>query len=189
MPTALAPSNPASLPAELLQYLFHYKVVVCTSCRYAIQPNAIARHLKEIHRMRDPERQIYMQHLTKLERADSLVVMQYVPDEFPVPLLPVYSGLQCKYEKCAHLCLTEKRMKHHWLSVHRRQGLGACDWQAAPLQTFFKGNLLQYFTDASPGPPVRGVSSQAPSVDWIVCRRGMFNHSPLTRTAGTASRP
>ncbi|RFU32132.1 hypothetical protein B7463_g4211, partial [Scytalidium lignicola] len=42
--------------------------------------------------------------------------------------------------------MTEKRMRNHWLSTHGRQGLATVDWQAAPLQTFFKGNLLRYFT-------------------------------------------
>ena len=151
MPSAVPPNSRAPLPEELLQYLPLYRVVVCTSCRYAIQPKAIARHLKEIHRIKSSDRQPFMQHLKKFELADHELVTQYVPEEFPVPLLPVQSGLQCRSEDCAYLCVTEKRMKHHWLSVHERQGLAACDWRPVSLQTFFRGNLLRYFTGTPSG--------------------------------------
>ncbi|TVY15499.1 Orsellinic acid/F9775 biosynthesis cluster protein D, partial [Lachnellula arida] len=136
----------APLPEELLQYLPPYRVVVCTACRYAIQPKAIARHLKETHRIKSAERQSFLQYVGRYELAQHELVMQYTPGQFPVPLLPVRNGLQCRWEDCAYLCATEKRMKHHWVSVHRRQGGAACDWQAVPIQTFFKGNLLRYFT-------------------------------------------
>jgi hypothetical protein len=36
MPTAAPPTSLASLPEELLQYFSPYRVVVCTSCRYAV---------------------------------------------------------------------------------------------------------------------------------------------------------
>lgn len=146
MQTAIASTNLAPLPEELLRYLSVYKVVICTCCRYAIQPKAVVRHLKEIHGIKRSDRQPFLRYIEKFELADHELVMQYTPDEFPIPLLPVQSGLQCKFRGCAYLCATEKRMRHHWLSVHGRQGLAVDDWQTAPLQTFFKGNLLRYFT-------------------------------------------
>ena len=180
MPTAVPPTNLAPLPEELLQYLSPYRVVVCTSCRYAIQPNAIARHLKEIHRIKRSDRQPFMQHMEKFELAGHEIVMQYMPREFPVPLLPVESGLQCKSEDCAYLCVTKKRMEHHWRSVHGRQGLAACDWQTAPLQTFFRGNLLRYFTGTPSGNPAEmkkvaaQIAYQNRTEEWTVCNRNNF---------------
>lgn len=158
--TAAPPTSPAPLPEDLLQYLSSYKVVVCASCRYAIQPKAIARHLKERHRMNSLNRQPFMQHIENLELAEHELVMQYNPGEFPVPLLPVYSGLQCTSEDCTYLCVTDKRMRHHWLSVHGRQGLMASDWRSAPLQTFFMGNLLRYFTSTPSGKPTERITAQ-----------------------------
>jgi hypothetical protein len=192
MPTTLAPSRLVPLPEELLQYLAPYRVVVCTACRYAIQPKAIARHLKEIHRIKSSDRQAFLQHVGRYQLAEHRLVMQYIPAEFPVPLLPVRSGLQCRSEDCAYLCATEKRMKHHWLSVHRRQGLAACDWQTAPIQTFFKGNLLRYFT----GKPSRDATeriaaqsaSQNGSGEWTVCNQSHVHRTLLIRTTGTAFR-
>lgn len=132
-------------PVQLLQYLPSYKVIVCTRCRYAIQPKAIERHLKESHRIKRCDRQPFLRSAEQFELAEHEVVMRCIPDEFPVPLLPVQNGLRCLYGACAYLCLTEKRMKHHWLSVHGRRGQ-ASDWEPAALQTFFRGNLLRYFT-------------------------------------------
>ena len=160
MSTAVPPSKMAPMPEALLQYLSHYRVVVCTSCKYAIQPKAIARHLKEIHRIKRSDRKLFMQHMEKFELAEHELVMRYRPGEFPVPLLPVQSGLQCRSENCSYLCVTEKRMKQHWLAVHGRQGLVACDWQTVPLQTFFKGNLLRYFTGTPLGKPVERIMTQ-----------------------------
>lgn len=178
MSTAVPPSSLAPLPEELLRYLSPYRVVVCTSCRYAIQPKAIARHLKEIHRIQRSDRRFFMQYVTKFELAEHELVMQYIPGEFPVPLLPVQSGLQCRSENCAYLSMTEKHMRHHWLSVHGRQGLAACDWQTAPLQTFFKGNLLRYFTGTPSGDPAERAPAQIAyqnrTEEWKVCNQSTF---------------
>jgi hypothetical protein len=47
-------------------------------------------------------------------------------------------------------------MKAHWTSTHGRQGQLDADFKHALLQTFFKGNLLHYFT-GSPALPVEKV--------------------------------
>ncbi|KAG9228102.1 hypothetical protein BJ875DRAFT_490216 [Amylocarpus encephaloides] len=136
-------------PEELLQYLTDYRVLVCTSCRYAIQPAAIARHLKEIHSIKRGHRKPYMEYVEKFDLSDLEEVIACKPSKFPVPLLPVQEGLRCTHDGCSHLCMTDKRMKSHWLSVHHRRGEANVDFQSAPLQTFFKGNLLRYFTGIS----------------------------------------
>lgn len=192
MPTAVPSTCLAPLPGGLLQYLPSYRVVVCTSCRYAIRPKALVRHLKEIHRMKHSDRQPFIQHMERFELADYELVMQYTPREFPVPWLPVQSGLQCRSEDCSYLCVTEKRMKHHWPAVHGRQGLAACDWQTAALQTFFKGNLLRYFTGTPSVKPSERITSQTAyskrNKEWTVCNNSKFQKELLTRTAGTTSR-
>ena len=191
MPTAVPPPSLVPLPEELLQYLSPYRVVVCTSCRYAIQPKAIARHLKEIHGIKRSDRQPFMRHVEKFELAEHELVKQYIPGEFPVSLLPVQNGLQCRSKDCGYLCVTEKRMKNHWLSVHRRQGLATCDWQTAPLQTFFKGNLLRYFTGTSSGTPAERIkpqiANQNRAEEWKVHNQNNFQQASLIRIAGTAS--
>jgi hypothetical protein len=97
-------------------------VVICTACQYGIQPNAIARHLKEIHKIRRGNRRPFMQYVSKLDLNSQDKVRETVTPEFPLPYLPVHDGLQCMSTGCAYLCVSAKRMRGHWLSVHGRSG-------------------------------------------------------------------
>ncbi|KAE9377699.1 hypothetical protein N431DRAFT_541355 [Stipitochalara longipes BDJ] len=146
MSTTKNASSHAS-PAELLQYLPLYKVVICSACRYAIQPQAIARHLKEIHHIHRGHRRPYMQYISTLSLSSVEDVLEAKIYEFPVTSLPVQDGLICESEGCGHLCVSTKRMRTHWLDEHGRSGQAFLDWQPVKLQTFFRGNLLKYFTD------------------------------------------
>jgi hypothetical protein len=38
-------------------------------------------------------------------------------------------------------------MEAHWSAQHGRKGYSNRDWSAAPLQSFFRGNKLRYFTN------------------------------------------
>ena len=162
--TAMPPMRATPPPEKILQYPPIYRVIVCTFCKNAVQPKAIARHLKDIHCMKQQDRQPFLQHVEKLELVEQEVVMQHSPVEFLVPLLPVSSGLQCEFEGCTYLCVTKKRMKETSLAfVHGRHGRGGCDWKSVPVQTFFKGNLLRYFTRTPSGNPGESI---APRIDY-----------------------
>jgi hypothetical protein len=143
-----SPSFHAMEPSQLLHYLPTYRVLICLRCNYAIQPGAVARHLKEIHHLRHLSRRPFVDYASgfKLSQPSDAVL----PDEtqFPVPLLPVQNGLACSFAGCAHLCVTAKRMKQHWMSVHHISASELGDfWHPVPLQTFFRGNALRYFTN------------------------------------------
>jgi hypothetical protein len=131
-------------PTELLNYLPEYGVVVCTRCKYAIQPNAIPRHLKDIHRIHRSRRRPFMKYISTLDLKPPEDVISFTLVEFPVLGLPIHDGLSCT--TCHHLCISEKRMKHHMISVHSQIGQKTIDWLPTPLQTFFRGNLMRYFT-------------------------------------------
>jgi hypothetical protein len=140
------PPRDELLPVELLKYLPDYRVVICASCQYAIQPSAISRHLKEIHDIYRERRRPYLQYTSRLRLDKPETVIESKILDFPVPLLPVQNGLQCQSAGCAHLCVSTNRMRSHWIAVHGRPAGAALDWRAVPLQTFFRGNLLRYFT-------------------------------------------
>lgn len=143
----MAPEVPLDTrPEDLLQYLASYRAVVCTSCKYAIQPSAITGHLNDIHRIHHTRRRPFMQYVSRLDLAPPEVVLKTEILEFPVPVLPVQDGWKCESPGCFHLCASEKRMKTHWYSEHCRPGRPFVDWHSVPLQTFFRGNLLRYFT-------------------------------------------
>ncbi|KUJ14802.1 uncharacterized protein LY89DRAFT_122628 [Mollisia scopiformis] len=140
-------AGPDPLPSELLEYNPAYRILLCTSCKYAIQPSGIDRHLKEIHLIKRSRRRPFTEYVSKLSLASPEEVFQSPIQQFPIPGLPVLDGLRCEQTGCGHLCVSEKRMRSHWVGEHGRQGDGKDgDWTEARLQTFFRGNLLRYFS-------------------------------------------
>jgi hypothetical protein len=137
----------APQPLKLLHYLSSYRVVVCKECHYAIQPAAISRHLKELHHIYRGDRQVYLDYALQLDLADPEDVVPPEPHQVPVPFLPIEKGVACEAPGCGHLCVTVKRMKQHWATVHKQLPPNANNvrWHSVNLQTFFRGNQLRYF--------------------------------------------
>lgn len=146
--STLPPLEP--LPQQLLHYVGTYKALICTACQYAIQPNAISRHLKDIHKIHRARRRPFMTYTSTLDlaSAEDIIALQCQLQVFPVPGLPIVGGFECRYDGCGHLCASLKRMKSHWNGVHGVVAEKEC-WKAVRLQTFFRGNLLRYFTSKS----------------------------------------
>lgn len=134
-----------SQPEDLLHPLPAYRVVICKPCRYAVHPGAIPRHLKDIHRILRARRRPFIDYASQLDLAAPENVILPQPEDPPVSILPIEKGLACSVEGCKHLCVTEKRMQKHWLACHPGQPVAASSWHKVHLQTFFRGNLLQYF--------------------------------------------
>ncbi|KAF2837475.1 hypothetical protein M501DRAFT_937207 [Patellaria atrata CBS 101060] len=140
----LCPTDPQ--PSQLLQYLPNHHVLICAACGYAVQPNAISRHLKEIHRILRSRRKPYLEYASRFNLRDPADVDAPQTRDFPVPQLPVENGLICNHEGCFHLCVTIKRMKAHWNAIHNQCNAEISGWRSVPLQTFFRGIHLRYFT-------------------------------------------
>jgi hypothetical protein len=141
---AIIPSTTPQ-PSQLLHYLLPHRVLICKECRYAIQPSAISRHLKELHRIYRSNRKEFMEYAQSLDLADPGDVVLPEPNEAPVPFLLTSSGLACRAGGCGHLCVTIQRMKRHWATVHSDVVADAAQWRPVDLQTFFRGNKLRYF--------------------------------------------
>ncbi|KAL4867802.1 hypothetical protein BDV12DRAFT_209519, partial [Aspergillus spectabilis] len=152
-------------PAELLKYLPDYEVVICTACSYAVQPKAVSRHLKEIHRVLRSRRRKFDLYVTGLRLRDPQdVEPPSDPGQFPVPYLPVEPGFRCRVPGCDHMCASTKRMEAHWRHYHGRKGYRHEDYTPTPLQTFFRGNLLRYFTSPDPS-AVLNTPVSLPAID------------------------
>lgn len=152
-------------PAQLFHPLPQYHVIVCTSCRFAVAPSAIPRHLKEIHGIQRAGRRPFVEFAAKFDIRDPEDVVFPEAAEFPIPALPILDGLRCTSPNCSYLCVAEKRMQSHWRSAHGSPGVPDVDWKHAPLQTFFRGNLLRYFTTPSTNskpPPENGNHCRIP---------------------------
>jgi Orsellinic acid/F9775 biosynthesis cluster protein D/Fungal specific transcription factor domain len=152
------------LPSELLHYLSSHRVVICKECRYAIQPAAISRHLKELHHIYRGDRQVYLDYALKLDLANPDDVVLPELHRAPVPFLPIEKGVACGVSGCGHLCVTVKRMKQHWSSVHKPLSANTSDasWRPVNLQTFFRGNQLRYFVVDVKAAPSTSVASATP---------------------------
>jgi hypothetical protein len=132
-------------PSQLLHYLLPYRVLICKECRYAIQPSAISRHLKDLHRIYRSDRREFMEYAQSLDLADPGDIILPEPNEAPVHFLPTASGFACTASGCSHLCVTIQRMKRHWAMVHSDVVANTAQWYPVDLQTFFRGNQLRYF--------------------------------------------
>lgn len=139
--------GPSSLePHELFHYSSSHQVLICTQCRYAIQPAAIPRHLKDIHHIYRGSRRPYIAYASGLALKKPSDVVPPTPAQFPVDHLPMERGWRCEAKDCDYLCVSTKRMENHWSMDHGSKGKEGRDWTAAPLQTFFRGTMLRYFT-------------------------------------------
>jgi hypothetical protein len=149
-------------PSDLLHYIPAHRVLICKECRYAIQPSAISRHLKDLHKIYRSDRSELLEYTKELDLADPADVVLPPPNEAPVPLLPTESGLACARDGCNHLCITVKRMKSHWATAHRDVvGSASSQWRPVSLQTFFRGNQLRYFI-VSPQQPCEPQQEPSP---------------------------
>ncbi|RDH30829.1 hypothetical protein BDQ94DRAFT_180859 [Aspergillus welwitschiae] len=137
-------------PTELLHYIPQHRVLICKKCKYAIQPSAIPRHLKEMHKIYRSHRQRYIDYTDQLDLAKPDHVVLPEANEGPIPFLPIIDGLACGASGCHHLCATGKRMKMHCNAEH--PGVPVVDLKGNPvrMQTFFRGNQLRYFVVHQP---------------------------------------
>jgi hypothetical protein len=133
-------------PSELFHHRHDYGVLICTTCRYAIQPGAIRRHLKDIHHLQHEKRRPFIAYTKDLKLKRPEEVQSPLPEDFPVPHLPAEKGWRCLAPGCDYLCASNKRMENHWPAVHAKKGTPEIDWCFALLQTFFRGRMLRYFT-------------------------------------------
>lgn len=132
--------------SPLLVYLHDYGVVICRSCEFAIQPNAVSSHLLR-HQVYRDKRRVLLECLEALNLLDPEEVPCPSPKSKPFPHLSVAAGYRCTLPGCDHLCISQKRMSQHLREHHgrsRNRDLERCS-QQAHMQTFFKGNKVRYF--------------------------------------------
>ncbi|KAJ5097421.1 hypothetical protein N7456_008142 [Penicillium angulare] len=144
------PNKNLPSPPELFKYFPLYEILICTTCRYALKPGGVARHLKDIHRLQNDQRRPYTLYASNFVLKSPEDVSSPPDHEFPVAYLPLEQGWRCRAPGCDYLCASIKRMETHWPSKHGSKGNPSHDWTSAPLQTFFRGNSLRYFTTNSP---------------------------------------
>lgn len=132
-------------------YYAEYRVLVCKSCQYAIQPAYITAHLRsDQHKLtRQQSEEIGLQYKL-MDLADpgteAIVPETIVP---PIDYLPIYrDGLQCS--NCSYVCRSAEVMRRHQRVTHnirtgrgRRPATGR--WSATWCQCFFISVGQRYF--------------------------------------------
>lgn len=132
-------------------YYAEYRVLVCKSCQYAVQPGYIAAHLRgDQHRL---TRQQYNEIAAQYAGTDlaNPVTEVIVPDTIVAPIdhLPIYrDGLACN--SCSYVCRSVQVMKIHRRKVHHeRVGRGrrpeVFEWESTWCQCFFTSIGQRYF--------------------------------------------
>ena len=131
---------------HLLVHLPDYCIIICKSCKFAVQPRALSSHLLR-HRIYREERQNIIDRVAELrllEPDDVTLPSSKVP---PFPHLPTAIGYRCTLLNCDHLCISQKRMSQHLREHHEIARRTDVDdhMQQLYLQTFFRGNKVRYF--------------------------------------------
>jgi hypothetical protein len=137
-------------PLQLLQYVPAHRIVICKVCRYAIQPLAIPRHLKDYHQIFRRDRRPFMRYVASLDlREPQDVVMPTIPVA-PLPFLRIIDGFSCCIPGCRYLSISVKLLTTHWNAMHEGSNQTDIRWHRVKLQTFFRGNRVKYFEVSQP---------------------------------------
>ena len=148
---------------DMLLYNAVYRVVICRSCQYAIQPSALDSHLLR-HKIYRAARRDLVGSVAGLPTRPPDEVELPTAGCRPIDGLCIVPGWRCSADDCGHLCASAKRLRHHWTHAHPRltpartpdgDGLGV----RVHLQTFFRGTKLRYFEVSLDG----AVRSEEPS--------------------------
>lgn len=147
--------HPEVNSANLLEYNSTYKLLICRTCRYAIQKSAVGSHLLR-HKIYRRERQKLLETIARLDILEPHLVPLPKPGSPAVHSLAVSDGLQCDILDCGHLTVSAKRMQKHWKDFHEQgntvPSLSSFS-HAVKLQTFFRGTQNRYFEVTVPQEP------------------------------------
>ncbi|KAK7424452.1 hypothetical protein QQX98_000417 [Neonectria punicea] len=129
---------------DFLEYDARYSVLICRTCKYAVQKGALERHLLR-HKIYRGEKQRLMSAIARLELVEPDHVQLPPAGSPPVDGLPVISGYKCTAAGCGRLYASSKRMRRHWSESHGVSDPAESAASSVALQTFFRGTKLRYF--------------------------------------------
>jgi hypothetical protein len=140
-----SPPQPEQL-GPLLVHLPDYCIIICKSCKFAVQPRALSSHLLR-HRVYREERRTLLDRVAELRLLEPDYVTPPSSKVLPFPHLPIATGYRCTLPNCDHLCISQKRMSQHLREHHQVAPRTDVDnyMQQLYLQTFFRGNKVRYF--------------------------------------------
>lgn len=141
---------------ELFHYYSEYRVIVCKSCQYAIQPGRITAHLRsDQHKLTRWQSEEAAEQYKSYDLADPCIEI-VMPNSIvtPIDYLPLHKdGLQCN--QCSYICRAVEVMKRHQRDTHnmrigRGRRLAAISWTSTWCQCFFTSAGQRYFPVQQP---------------------------------------
>ncbi|KAK7429829.1 hypothetical protein QQZ08_003674 [Neonectria magnoliae] len=120
------------------------RVLICRTCKYAVQKSALESHLLR-HKFYRGEKQRLMSSIARLELIEPDHVQLSSAGSPPIDGLPVISSYKCTAAGCGRLYASSKRMRRHWSESHGVSDLAESAASSVALQTFFRGTKLRYF--------------------------------------------
>ncbi|KAF9037916.1 hypothetical protein BJ165DRAFT_1531837 [Panaeolus papilionaceus] len=135
----LAMGLPRSESVDLLSgtpwtVLHEHKVVVCTTCKFAFDPQAAGNHKHHVQLSPEVWRSAlsYLESLGLAKNSDEVVS----PPAGVAPLdhLKLFDAFACT--ACSYICCGERTMRNHWSSCHPGQATGVKS-EACKAQAFF----------------------------------------------------
>ena len=129
-------------------YIIHdevHQTLICRLHHYALSPDHITRHFRDLHKAIPLEtRQKLIEYTKGLNLVDPKNVS--VPqDMVPINGLTIHTGVKCDYEGCTKLLNGSiKSMEKHCQKEHEWIPANGIKWSEQKMQTFFTGFNMKY---------------------------------------------
>jgi hypothetical protein len=109
---------------DFLQFHPTYRVLICTSCQYALVPNTVRSHLRNAHKgqlsLTEIKECLQLVSTMDLEAPELVQRMEIPPSSPPIPHLALYfDGIVCRLcESQPYVCRSEATSKAHLKEIH-----------------------------------------------------------------------
>jgi len=130
---------------EYIIYNSEYHVLICRQHGYAIPPNGIVRHFRQLHKAIPlSTRQAIVQHIKSLDlyEPDKVVIPHDIIE--PILHLTLLQGVKCQFDKCNELRGTENSMVYHCKVAHQWIRTNGVLWSKQCIQTFFQSSNRRF---------------------------------------------
>jgi Orsellinic acid/F9775 biosynthesis cluster protein D len=125
---------------DYVTYNAKYKVLICRYHQFAIPPDGILRHFRDMHKaIPITTRKAIADYSKTLDLATLNEVATPNEPVQPVQELTVIRGFQCRYGGCSELRSTVTSMKQHCRETHGWAASTDVMWITQAFQTLFDG--------------------------------------------------
>jgi hypothetical protein len=132
--------------SHLIALNVDYGVLICVNskCKYALEPQAISRHLRDKHKTPIKLRKQVEQYVKEFPFAYNHASVPLPLSRLaPQPIIPVVDGVGCR--DCPEKSVSQKAMREHGNKAHSKKRVPNKDiFQAVRLQSWFGEKRERY---------------------------------------------